>query len=186
MPNSGAKSLTCYTQQCLNMFVTYITIGFRLSLCNFLWAFTQYCYQICFSVPKTTHSFNYIKEKRIWPLIAHIQTYTSTSIYVYKITFSNLSREFVIRYINTTTDTTFNMFMYRKDVDSLTVRSCSTNFSSGGTLHNVAEYTYHESFNLTTFDYDVAVLRVCTDIYHIWQYTLQCTGGVQIWTIICS
>jgi hypothetical protein len=53
--------------------------------------------------------------------------------------------------------------MYRQDLDDLTVRSCSTNFSSGGTVYNVTGYSYHESFNLTTFDYDVAILRVCTD-----------------------
>ena len=47
--------------------------------------------------------------------------------------------------------------------EHLKVRSCSTNFASGGTIHNVIGGFYHEWFNEDTIDYDVAVLRVCTD-----------------------
>ena len=54
--------------------------------------------------------------------------------------------------------------MYRTDPAKLTVRACSTNHAYGGTLHNVIGGVYHELYNKDTFDYDVAVLRVCTDI----------------------
>jgi hypothetical protein len=48
--------------------------------------------------------------------------------------------------------------------DSLTVRAGSTHYSSGGTLHKVTHGFYHGSYNPKNKDYDVAVLKVCTDL----------------------
>ena len=53
--------------------------------------------------------------------------------------------------------------MYRENANSLTVRSCSTNHASGGTIHNVIGGFYHEWYNEKTIDYDVAVLWVCIE-----------------------
>jgi len=53
--------------------------------------------------------------------------------------------------------------MYREDPAYLKVRVCSTNHASGGTVHNVIGGVYHELYNKDTIDYDVAILRVCSD-----------------------
>jgi hypothetical protein len=45
----------------------------------------------------------------------------------------------------------------------LTIRAGSTYHEVGGTIHSVTGGFYHESYNSSNNDYDVAVLRVCTD-----------------------
>jgi hypothetical protein len=45
----------------------------------------------------------------------------------------------------------------------LTVRAGSTHHDFGGTVHQVTGGFYHGSFNPNNYDYDVAVLKVCTD-----------------------
>ena len=47
--------------------------------------------------------------------------------------------------------------------NDLTIRAGSAKYSSGGTIHNVTGGFYHGNFGSYNFDYDVAVLRVCTD-----------------------
>jgi len=54
--------------------------------------------------------------------------------------------------------------MYRVSANYLTVRTCSTYYASGGTIHNVTGGYYHGSYNSNTSDYDVAVLKVCTEL----------------------
>jgi len=54
--------------------------------------------------------------------------------------------------------------MYRSNGNDLTVRAGSTHHASGGTIHHVTGGFYHGSFNISNLDYNVAVLRVCTDI----------------------
>jgi len=53
--------------------------------------------------------------------------------------------------------------MYRVSANYLTVRTCSTYHASGGTIHNVISGYYHGSYDSITTDYDVAVLKVCTE-----------------------
>jgi len=50
------------------------------------------------------------------------------------------------------------------NVNTLTVRAGSTHHDSGGTVHNVTGGFYHGGFQFYNHDYDVAVLRVCTDL----------------------
>jgi hypothetical protein len=52
---------------------------------------------------------------------------------------------------------------YRAQSKYLTVRAGSEYHDDGGTIHNVTGGFYHESFNLSNADYDVAVLKVCID-----------------------
>jgi len=53
--------------------------------------------------------------------------------------------------------------MYRAYVNYFTVRTCSTYHGSGGTIHSVTTGYYHGSYSTSTTDYDVAVLKVCTE-----------------------
>jgi hypothetical protein len=49
--------------------------------------------------------------------------------------------------------------------DDLTVRVGSTYHEFGGTIHSVTGGFYHENYDENNnYDYDVAVLRVCTDL----------------------
>jgi hypothetical protein len=45
----------------------------------------------------------------------------------------------------------------------LTVRAGSSHHDSDGTIHSVTGGFYHGSFNEYNYDYNVAVLWVCTD-----------------------
>jgi len=54
--------------------------------------------------------------------------------------------------------------LFRTSSNNLSVRAGSTRYSSGGTLHRVTHGFYHGSYNPRNHDYDVAVLRVCTDL----------------------
>jgi hypothetical protein len=47
--------------------------------------------------------------------------------------------------------------------NSLTIRAGSKYHGFGGTIHSVTGGFYHGSYDLYNNDYDVAVLRVCTD-----------------------
>jgi len=53
--------------------------------------------------------------------------------------------------------------IYRMNANGLKIRAGSTQFSSGGTIHNVTGGFYHGKFDYYSYDNDVAVLRVCTD-----------------------
>ena len=55
------------------------------------------------------------------------------------------------------------VYVYRKKPENLTVRAGSTYHQCGGTIHNVTVGFYHGSYNHYNRDFDVAVLRVCTD-----------------------
>ncbi|XP_076395060.1 vitellin-degrading protease isoform X1 [Megachile rotundata] len=44
--------------------------------------------------------------------------------------------------------------------DSISVRSGSNTYDSGGTVHNVTQLIYHEKYNDSTNEYDIAVLKV--------------------------
>nr|XP_012146827.1 PREDICTED: vitellin-degrading protease-like [Megachile rotundata] len=43
--------------------------------------------------------------------------------------------------------------------DSISVRSGSNTYDSGGTVHNVTQLIYHEKYNDSTNEYDIAVLK---------------------------
>jgi len=45
----------------------------------------------------------------------------------------------------------------------ITVRACSPYYDFGGTTHFVTGGFFHGNFSHENYDYDVAVLRVCTD-----------------------
>jgi hypothetical protein len=45
----------------------------------------------------------------------------------------------------------------------LTIRAGSTHHGFGGTIHSVTGGFYHGSYDMYNYDYDVAVLKVCTD-----------------------
>ena len=47
----------------------------------------------------------------------------------------------------------------------LTIRAGSKHHDDGGTVHQVTGGFYHGDYNDSDIDYDVAVLRVCTDLY---------------------
>ena len=49
------------------------------------------------------------------------------------------------------------------NANSLTIRAGSSHHGFGGTIHSVTGGFYHGSYDLFNHDYDVAVLRVCTD-----------------------
>jgi hypothetical protein len=53
--------------------------------------------------------------------------------------------------------------IYRVNTYLLKVRAGSEFYSEGGTIHNVIGGFYHELFDLSNADYDVAVLKVCID-----------------------
>jgi hypothetical protein len=52
---------------------------------------------------------------------------------------------------------------YRANSKLLTVRAGSEFYDDGGTVHHVTGGYYHDLFNLSNADYDVAVLKVCID-----------------------
>ena len=55
--------------------------------------------------------------------------------------------------------------MYRLNINYLSVRAGSESREWGGTSHNVQQVIIHGLYNLNNYnDYDVAVLRVCTDL----------------------
>ena len=55
--------------------------------------------------------------------------------------------------------------MYRLNTNYLTVRAGSIYYDYGGQTQSVAQVIIHELYNQYNFnDYDVAVLRVCTDL----------------------
>jgi hypothetical protein len=56
------------------------------------------------------------------------------------------------------------------DISLLSVRAGSTNHGEGGTIHRVTKVIKHEKFNAEKNDYDIAVLKVCSDF--MYKYTL--------------
>jgi hypothetical protein len=53
-------------------------------------------------------------------------------------------------------------------VSAFTVRAGSSNANEGGTVHRVTKIIPHEKFNEEKKDYDIALLKVCTDLtYHL-------------------
>ena len=46
----------------------------------------------------------------------------------------------------------------------LTIRAGSKHYDAGGTVHQVTGGFYHGDYDDENIDYDVAVLRVCTDL----------------------
>ena len=55
--------------------------------------------------------------------------------------------------------------IYRMNAKDLTIRAGSKHHDDGGIVHQVTGGFYHGSYNDDNFDYNVAVLRVCTDLY---------------------
>jgi hypothetical protein len=53
--------------------------------------------------------------------------------------------------------------IYRYNTRFLTVRAGSDSYYSGGTKHNITGGFYHGLYNVDSYDYDVAVLKVCID-----------------------
>jgi len=54
--------------------------------------------------------------------------------------------------------------IYRMNANSLTVQVGSTFYDFGGTTNYVTGVFYHRNYSqFSNMDYDVAVLRVCTD-----------------------
>ena len=49
------------------------------------------------------------------------------------------------------------------NANDLKIRAGSTHLDFGGTIHKVTGGYYHGKYEYYKYDYDVAVLRVCTD-----------------------
>ncbi len=58
-----------------------------------------------------------------------------------------------------------NCFLLFSDTpSSLSIRYNSLQHGSGGTLVGVSKITTHESYNPSTFDYDVAILKLVSNL----------------------
>ena len=68
------------------------------------------------------------------------------------------------------TQTSIFSHTYRLDPTYLTVRAGSTHFMLGGTTHQVTGGHIHDLYNPSNSDYDVAVLKVCTESIKNRQY----------------
>ena len=53
--------------------------------------------------------------------------------------------------------------IFRLSANYLTVRAGSRYRDFGGTIHQVRGGFYHGNYDLDDYDYDVAILRVCTE-----------------------
>jgi hypothetical protein len=54
--------------------------------------------------------------------------------------------------------------VYRGSSRYYNVRSGSTYFNTGGTIHSATRIIIHENVNYTTNDYDVALIEVCISL----------------------
>ena len=96
-------------------------------------------------------------------------TYIFVYIYIYlciytKYFFLNFRRNLLYYAMVTPSITQNSIFsIFRRSSSSLAVRAGSRYYSCCGTTHNVIGGFYHGRYDQYNYDYDVAVLRVCSD-----------------------